>query len=159
MRGHIVKATIMNHVVHIALVLVVLTSALFAQASLGQVAVRSVEAPAKKLRAFGPPGGWAFSIAIDPHHTDTVYVGLHGGGIIKSMDGGRNWMPANTGLTDLTVMPLVIDFKDTQTIYAGTHVGIFKSTDGAKSWSEASAGLTTRDVWSLALDPQSPDTL
>ncbi|HEU4388206.1 MAG TPA: hypothetical protein VFV34_10435, partial [Blastocatellia bacterium] len=144
-----------------ALAILLLSSLTFSD---GMTALRPVDAVTRRTlsdraSSFGPPGGWVISLAIDPKDTRVVYAGLHGGGIIKSTDGGETWFGANQGLQDLTVMPIVIDPKNTKTLYVGTHVGIYKSTDGAKTWSSSFGGLTNADVWGLTIDPKRPETL
>ena len=49
----------------------------------------------------------------------TLYAGTWGGGVFKSTDGGGNWSPLNTGLTNLWVQALAIDPVTPSTLYAG----------------------------------------
>jgi photosystem II stability/assembly factor-like uncharacterized protein len=108
--------------------------------------------------SIGPPGGWAISIAVDKSGK-TIYCGWHGGGIIRSKDGGNTWQVANHGLTELTVVQIAIDPINPTTLYAGTENGLFKSTDEGESWSESSQGLAHRDVWSISVDPVHHDVV
>ena len=65
-------------------------------------------------------------LAIDPTNTSTLYAG-GAGDAFKSTDGGVNWTPIRTGLTDLVlvgVSTLLID-PNTSTLYAGTFDGVF----------------------------------
>jgi hypothetical protein len=71
----------------------------------------------------------------------TLYAGMDGDGVFKSMDGAGSWQAVNNGLTagnDLRghVWALAIDPTTPSTLYAGTcsEGGIFKSTGGAGSW-------------------------
>ena len=36
-------------------------------------------------------GTGAGSLAVDPNDPDTVYVGRHAGGVVRSLDGGHAW--------------------------------------------------------------------
>ena len=55
---------------------------------------------------------------------------------------------------------LVVDPKNSGTLYAANNAGLFKSTDRAASWSEADTGLTrTVFLHSLAIDPKNPKIL
>ena len=79
--------------------------------------------------------------------------------MFKSTDGGANWAPASTGLTNPIVQALVIDSAMPATLYAGTNGGVFKSTDGGANWALASTGLTNLFVQALAIDPVTSATL
>lgn len=104
-------------------------------------------------------GGWAISIVIDPSNPDVVLAALHGGGVFRSSDAGLTWEARNNGLTERTVIPLMIDEHDPRTIYAGTESGIFKTVDGGSRWFSISSGLGNRNIWSLARDPRDPERL
>lgn len=88
------------------------------------------------------------AFAISPKDPDVLYAGMKNSGIYKSIDGGISWRPAHSGLADITVESLVIDFQDTQILYAGTPSGIFKSEDGGEKWSRIGEGNY------LLVDPQ-----
>ncbi|MGD0844232.1 MAG: hypothetical protein ABSA06_07660 [Geobacteraceae bacterium] len=78
----------------------------------------------------------------------------------KSTDGGSNWSPVNTGLTDSYICALGIDPVSTSTIYAAdTFGGVYKSTNGGNSWSPVNTGLTNTFVQPLAIDPTSTSTI
>lgn len=97
----------------------------------------------------GPAGGWAISVAMHPDNPAVVYAALHGAGILMSRDGGAHWQEMNEGLTERTVIPILIAPGDPNTLYAGTESGIFKSLNAGRQWKEISAGLQCRNVWSL----------
>jgi photosystem II stability/assembly factor-like uncharacterized protein len=100
--------------------------------------------------------GWAFSVAIDPHNSSTLYA--YTPGMLKSSDGGRSWSVVDTGLPP-PVRALVIDPQNPATLYAGTDVGVYRSYDGGASWSPLNSGLTSFAVSSLTLDPENPNSL
>lgn len=82
------------------------------------------------------------SIAIDPQHPDTIYLGTgdrdasdsYGQGVFKSTDGGATWKSANSGMGDKTVGKLIIDPNNTNILLAGTSGGVYRSTNGGSSW-------------------------
>jgi photosystem II stability/assembly factor-like uncharacterized protein len=109
------------------------------------------------------------SLAIAPADPRTVYAGT-GGGVFKTTDGGATWHAANDGLflanesayehewrlSEGYVQTLVVDPRDPETVYAGTHQrGVFKSTNGGASWQRVNPAA----VRSLILDPNDRETL
>ena len=77
-------------------------------------------------------------VAVDPKIPTTVYLGTREyafevlpepgqahGGVFKSTDGGNTWQAINAGLTDFSILALVIDPKTPSTIYATTRDGVF----------------------------------
>ncbi len=64
-----------------------------------------------------------------------------GEGVLKSVDGGQTWQPANHGLDNLYVGSLFMHPTNPDILLAGTgnnqyydHHGIYLTTDGAQSW-------------------------
>jgi len=55
----------------------------------------------------------AKDVAIDPWDSSVLYAATDGGGVLRSLDGGSNWQPINTGLPDLSAQRLVIDSAGT----------------------------------------------
>src|SRR5215469_11572080 len=94
------------------------------------------------------------SIAIDPQHPKTVWVGTGeswvrnsvsvGTGVYRSRDGGENWEAA--GLQDSEhVGRIIIHPQQSNTVYAcalghlwnsNTERGVYKTTDGGKTWNK-----------------------
>jgi photosystem II stability/assembly factor-like uncharacterized protein len=106
---------------------------------------------------------WAVGVSaltIDPSNPRTLYIGTEKGGVLKSINGGENWIPVNLGITKVTVSALAISPRTSSTVYVGTSdnfgfgagSGVFKSTDGGKTW-ESVEGFTDVGVTSLAIDP------
>ncbi len=109
-----------------------------------------------------------FTLAIDPAHLDTVYLGGPFSRLDKSTDGGATWGDSSTGITDFFVEELVVDPSEPTTIYARTDggapdVGVAKSTDGGANWAPMNTGLPTeavgKSVGALGLDPTETETL
>lgn len=117
---------------------------------------------AQRWQPVGPEGGSSRALVADPRDPDVVFAGTDGGGVFKSVDGGRSWRPSSRGLTDTFIYSLAVDPDDPDTLYAGTWLsGVFKSTDGGGSWKLSSRGLPAepRAVRTLAIDPSDPDVL
>ncbi len=124
------------------------------------------------------PIGVVETIATDPLHLDTLYVGIPGWGVYKSTDGGQNWVPKVNGLFNPHATSIAIDPTNTQIIYVAScgydpWLGnVFKSIDGGDSWVEADCGLPPPSPWppppedtvrwdieALALNPINPNIL
>ncbi len=101
----------------------------------------------------------------DPKSPATLYAGLDGG-IFRSKDGGRSWLPISRGLPDDDpVGAVAIDPAKPETlpatVYAGTYTsGVFKSSDAEASWVRIPGSDQLHpDVTALALEPGNPATL
>lgn len=84
---------------------------------------------------------------------DNVFAGTDSG-VFLSTDNGESWEVADTGLTNLSVLSLVVSPNKTggATVFVGTHGGgVFVSTNDGKVWQLADSGLTNLNVWSLAV--------
>ena len=90
-------------------------------------------------------GGLTRALAVNPQNPDIMYAGASGGGVWKTTDAGKTWIPTTDFLITDSVQSLAMDPRDPNTIYAGTGDsiggsvsirgrGIFKTTDGGQSW-------------------------
>lgn len=68
-----------------------------------------------------------FALAVDPVNPSTIYaVGTkYGGDIFISTNGGDNWYPLGTNLSDMWVRALVWDPENPRRLYAATERGVF----------------------------------
>jgi len=98
--------------------------------------------------------GRVTSIVTHPKDKDIMYVGTALGGIWKSKDGGRNWIPISDYAPSLGIGALAMDPQNPNVLYAGTGegniawreprgaihprnyygCGILKTTDGGVKW-------------------------
>ena len=108
--------------------------------------------------SIGPEGGYVYVLAIDPQAPGTLYAGTYGG-VYKSINGGTNWTPINTGLSDTRINSLAINPQAPETLYAGTGEGVFKSTNAGANWIAMNTGLANTLVQALVINPQTPETL
>lgn len=104
-----------------------------------------------------------------------VFAGIHGGGLHRSLDGGRRWEPAMNGLVHEHVFSLGSDERDgAAVLYAGTEPAhLFRSVDCGSTWEELPALRAVPGVegWNfpappfvahvkhVATDPRDPATL
>ena len=73
----------------------------------------------------GPWGGDVNCLAIDPSNPSIIYVGPNSNGVFKSINGGASWSPSNNGLTATTVLALVMDPINANTIYVGLFLAVY----------------------------------
>ena len=108
--------------------------------------------------------GFVRSIAIDPRHTTTVYVGTERG-FFRSRNGGESWTaPAGHAAPAAGYSwALAIHPRSPHILYLGSYNGVFKSTNGGKTWRDQSNGLRyeTARPWieAVAIDPSHPRTV
>jgi photosystem II stability/assembly factor-like uncharacterized protein len=122
--------------------------------------------------------GSSTSMAVDPDLSTTIYASISGksietraagGGIvIKSVDGGWNWMPIyeKNGLADGIVRSIIIDPSSpvhNRTVYVASFGnGVYKSTDDGKSFQNMTPqtmfGGNPRIMW-LEMAPSNPERL
>lgn len=87
----------------------------------------------------------------------TLYAGSMERGVLKSTDGGKTWVQANTGIEGRNAMTLAVDPKQPQTIYAGTEKGLFKSADAASSWQKLA--FPGENAVAVAVAPSNPQVV
>lgn len=109
------------------------------------------------------------TIAVHPKDEKIMYLGFSRGGVFKTIDGGKNWVPIFDNQPYLSIGHIVIDEKNPNTVYVGTGDpnigyysaigdGIWKSTDAGKTW--ANIGLGAQSIISkIIIDPLNSNTL
>jgi uncharacterized protein (TIGR03437 family) len=108
-------------------------------------------------------GTSVYSIAIDPGNTRTLYIGTDQG-VYKSSDGGQGFDGVNDlenvrdGLTSWTVLDLMVDPNNRNTLYAvgldvfsGSSGQIFKTTNAGNEWRPS--GVANFPLLSVTVDP------
>lgn len=98
-------------------------------------------------------GSGAQCIAVDPADPDTVYVGLHDGGVRRTKDGGRTWIDCDLPAPD--VFSVAVSSVD-GAVYAGTEPSaLYRSNDRGETWRELAGllELPSRPTWSFPPRP------
>jgi photosystem II stability/assembly factor-like uncharacterized protein len=79
------------------------------------------------------------------------------GNLLRSTDGGYNWLPVFGSSGDIVVKCIVIDKNDH--IYIGTGGnfylsgnGIYKSTDNGQNWNQINEGISNFNITSITVD-------
>ena len=89
----------------------------------------------------GPRGGSVSALGMSPDYANdhTVFAGLRGRGVYRSIDGGDTWQVA--GLSDQVIVDLAIspNFATDHTLFAAAGLApggftIYRSTDGGTTW-------------------------
>lgn len=99
------------------------------------------------------PGGDGTMAVIDFSNSQRIYMEATGLSVGRSDDGGQNYAPKTTGITDnslstsLWVSPLVIDPNNANTLVAGGSQ-IWKTTNNADQWNSIRSALPTTPLCS-----------
>lgn len=120
-----------------------------------------------KFPSMGVTSGRVGAIAISPADPQIILVGGATGGIWRSIDGGRNFVPVSDNHVDLAVGSLAFAPSNPSIVYAGMGdtaggymgTGVLKSIDAGRSWVRISgpslpAPGTINDIVVDRLDPQ-----
>jgi photosystem II stability/assembly factor-like uncharacterized protein len=119
-----------------------------------------------------PDGSMLHSVLVDPRDGDHLYIGLSGGGVFESTDGGGDWRPMNAGcaadfLPDpnpetgqdphcVRMHPLMPD-----RLYQQSHCGSYRIDRPDTTWTRIGDNMP-RDVgdigFPIELHPRDPDT-
>ena len=116
-------------------------------------------------RDVGPMrGGRTYGVAGHASQPDTFYSGSVGGGVWKTENSGRTWLPiSDEGIPIGSIGAIAVAPSNANIVYVGTGepdirsqhsygIGMFKSTDAGKSWSHI--GLeATRQIARVVVDP------
>jgi photosystem II stability/assembly factor-like uncharacterized protein len=119
-----------------------------------------------------PNGSMLHSVIVDPRDTDHLYIGLSGGGVFESTDGGTDWKPLNAG-------SLALFFPDPEPefghdphcirlhplrpdrLYQQNHCGIYRMERPEGRWIRIGDNMPAEvgDIgFPIELHPRDPDT-
>jgi photosystem II stability/assembly factor-like uncharacterized protein len=119
-----------------------------------------------------PDGSMLHSVNVDPRDPAHLYLGLSGGGVFESTDGGADWHPLNEGCAaDFLPDPNAPFGHDPHTVrvhpampdrlYQQNHCGIYRLDRPATRWERIGDNMP-RDVgdigFPIELHPRDPDT-
>jgi photosystem II stability/assembly factor-like uncharacterized protein len=93
----------------------------------------------------GNLGARVNTLAVHPANDQIIFAGFSGGGVFRTMDGGKHWTPVFDDQVFLAIGDIVFDPIDPNTIYVGTGDpnisgfpflgdGLYKSEDLGETW-------------------------
>src|SRR4249920_2533587 len=161
---------------HVRSVLLALTlAAPFAIGALPRLLAQPVQIDAGlygalRWRNIGPfRGGRVNGVSGVPGQPNTFYFGSVGGGVWKTTNAGRTWLPIFDSQPVASIGAVAVAPSNANVVYVGTGEsdmrsqisygnGMYKSTDAGKTWTHL--GLdNTRQIARVAVDPQNPDVV
>jgi len=96
----------------------------------------------------GLPDRWVTRVTADPFDDAIAYVALSGyqegevgAHLYRTTDHGANWANIEGDLPNASVNDLLVDFADTQTLYAATDVGVYLTNDLGTTWMPVGTGM------------------
>src|SRR5438477_9944635 len=123
-----------------------------------------------RWRMIGPfRAGRVNAVTGVPGQPSTFYFGSVGGGVWKSNNSGRTWMPVFDSQPIASIGAIGVAPSNPDVVYVGTGEadmrsqisygnGMYKSTDAGKTWTHI--GLdNTRQIGRVLVDPQNPDVV
>ena len=119
-----------------------------------------------------PDGSMLHSVIVDPRDADHLYIGLSGGGVFESADGGSDWAPLNNGVAaDFFPDPAPEFGHDPHTVrmhpampdrlYQQNHCGIYRLDRPETTWTRIGDNMprSIGDIgFPIELHPRQPDT-
>jgi photosystem II stability/assembly factor-like uncharacterized protein len=138
---------------------------------LGPRGVADAGEPNRANGARSTISGRLTALAIDPATCSgtvcgTIYAGAAGGGVWKTTDAGRTWVPILDDQPNLQIGALTLDPADPSIIYAGTGdpshagrsgggIGLLRSLDGGRTWTVLGGPeFSNRSITAVLVDPR-----
>jgi photosystem II stability/assembly factor-like uncharacterized protein len=123
-----------------------------------------------RWRMIGPFRGGRVAAATGvPGRPNEFYFGAVNGGVWKTIDGGRVWLPVFDGQSTASIGAIAVSATSPDTVYVGSGEstlrdsvgygnGVYKSTDAGKTWTHL--GLDeTHHIGKIAIDPRNPNNV
>lgn len=121
-----------------------------------------------EFRSIGPwRGGRSTAVVGDPDEKQVFYFGSTGGGVWKTIDGGKNWNNISDGYFGGSIGSIAVSKSDPTIIYVGggentmrgnvsAGSGMWKSENGGRTWKNI--GLNdSRHIMRIVIHPKNPD--
>lgn len=119
-----------------------------------------------------PDGSMLHSVIVDPRDPAHVYIGLSGGGVFESIDGGVDWKPLNTGSVATFLPDPEAEFGHDphcvrlhplrpDRLYQQNHCGIYRMERQEARWVRIGDNMpqAVGDIgFPIELHPRDPDT-
>ncbi len=124
-----------------------------------------------KFRLVGPSrGGRVTTVTGVPSQPETFYMGVASGGVFRTTDSGRTWLPITDGKVPVgSTGSIAVADSNPNVIYVGTGSdgvrsnvstgrGVYKTTDGGETWTFV--GLyNAGQVGAVRIHPTNPDVV
>ena len=107
---------------------------------------------------YTPWGGPPAVRSAAPTYSGDLYLNIHVGGVLRTLNRGETWLPTNEGL-ELDVHEVAACRKRENAVYTATANGFFLSQDGGESWKARNDGLANRYTRGIAIHPDQPETI
>jgi photosystem II stability/assembly factor-like uncharacterized protein len=119
-----------------------------------------------------PDGSMLHSVIVDPRDASHLYIGLSGGGVFESTDGGNDWEPLNAGC-EATFLPdpdaafghdphcVRLHPEQPDRLYQQNHCGIYRLDRPGSKWERIGNNMPSEvgDIgFPIELHPRDPDT-
>jgi hypothetical protein len=99
-----------------------------------------------------------YGMAIDPIHTDTVYLATFTRGVLKTIDGGNFWN--SSGLISDLIYTIAVDPISPDKLFAGTAGdGFQRSLNSGVSWQASNTGIENSMPTSVLVSPSNPERI
>lgn len=100
------------------------------------------------------------SLFADPYLSNTLYLGIKAGGVLRSRNGGETWEKLNIieSAEQFAIRAIAINPKNSQEIVFVSGRNFYKSTNGGETWSVVPLSVD-REVSVLVYDPFDPSVL
>ena len=108
---------------------------------------------------YPPHHGHVRHIHIDPDDTDTIYLALEHGGIVRSFDRGKTWEDVSEGIEYPDVHMIVRSPANSGTFFAATSRGFFRGDPPEAGWQRAERGMESDYFHDVVLLPGDPPAL
>ncbi len=98
-----------------------------------------------------------FGLSVDPENPQVVYAATSNDGLLKTLDGGREWQTVEGGLPGTGATTVAINPVDPSNILAGfERKALYLSTDGGQTWKPSALGMNPEtQIASVVFDPAS----
>ena len=90
------------------------------------------------------------ALVFDPARRASLYVGVEGGGLVRTFDGGREWIALTARGLPIEIKSLLPMPEPTRALFAGTAKGLYCSLDEGFTWTTDGIGMAEPEVLALA---------
>lgn len=90
------------------------------------------------------------ALVFDPARRSSLYVGVEGGGLVRTFDGGREWIELTARGLPIEIKSLLPGPEPGRILFAGTAKGLYCSADEGFTWAADGIGMAEPEVLALA---------